>query len=389
MNWRKGTFLMTAAAMTAGVGLSALAGEDPPFSDDFEVYTAGQPLTPQTADWEPWCFPAGADGVVSTDQANSGTKSYRVDSTDGTTDDTVHRIVADTGMWEITVWTYVPTGAINDSFVIALNQYMDDFCNGPNNWSLQVALNASTGEVESQQGGGAGGTNTVQPLRFDEWVPVRTVIDLDADVASTFYGADPLSEDFTWSEGVSGGGLPQIRALDLFANTNAGPIFYDDVFVGPPADESDVFCFDTVTTNRGLVVSGTEADACGSDDSRWQWRPDALAATVVAPINLTLEGTTTVGNPTELRFNIETAATDPGVVLGVEIFNFATNAFEGSIFTNIPTSDTVFTVTKDTNADQYVDGAGNVITRVRWFRPAGVPPLWNILIDDVSWEVDG
>jgi len=160
-----------------------------------------------------------------------------------------------------------------------------------------------------------------------------------------------------------------------------------EMVVLPPAQKTDVFCASEFNINRGLVVDGEFGNTCGSDDVSWQWRPDALAATVVAPINIGFGGVTTELDPSEYAFNIETRASDPGVVMRIEIFNFETNAFEGAVFPDIPTTDTSFAVIRDTNAGDYVGPNGGVRARVSWFRPAGVPPLWNIFIDDLTWEI--
>jgi len=167
----------------------------------------------------------------------------------------------------------------------------------------------------------------------------------------------------------------------VFTN-NAG----DDFTVVAPGGPVSV-CPDDFTINRGLEVSGSFGDICGSDDAHWRWRPDALAATIVAPINLELNGTFDGGPPTSLTFAVEVAATDPGVVQRIELFNFATGQFEGAVFTNIPTTDTVHTVMRETGASDFVGPNGELRARVSYFRPAGVPPLWNILIDETLWTL--
>jgi len=142
------------------------------------------------------------------------------------------------------------------------------------------------------------------------------------------------------------------------------------------------------TTNRGLVVSGDLGDTGASDDQAWCWRPDALAATVVAPINIELQGPVNSADATRLSFNIEVAATDPGVVMRVELFNFTENAFAPATnFVNIPTVDTVFSVVLDENAADFIADTLVVRARVSFLRPQGVPPLWNICIDHMFWEL--
>ena len=145
--------------------------------------------------------------------------------------DVVQRFAITSGVWELTVQTYVPASAPpgDGVMIIMLNQYA-----GPDNWSIQLAMNETffgTSQpieymIESQWDG------AVLPLILDQWIEVKAVIDLDNDLVNTFYGGTPLGVNLSWIAGTSGGGgLPQIAALDLWSSSAFGPpsIWFDDV----------------------------------------------------------------------------------------------------------------------------------------------------------------
>ena len=70
-------FTFLAASLLIGLGAKAQL-----FSDDFEAYTTGA-LGPQSTSWSTWSGTEGGaeDGIVSTAQASSGTKSIYFNST--------------------------------------------------------------------------------------------------------------------------------------------------------------------------------------------------------------------------------------------------------------------------------------------------------------------
>jgi len=195
------------------------------------------------------------------------------------------------------------------------------------------------------------------------------------------------------THGVSGGdGFGASLVMDV-----------DRIIAGAPGDDDNgersgavylldvrtiLCCPDAATHRRGIPVNGDFADACDSDDVRWEHQPDALAATVTASIEIEFEGVVSMGDLLALRFINETSASESGVVLRQSIFNFATSQFDSAVFPNIPTSDTEFTIERVANVADYIGPANEVRSRVSYLRPLGVPPFWTIAIDAVRFEVD-
>jgi len=183
--------------------------------DHFDTYAAGSQIHGQ-GNWKGWFNDPNAGALVSTAQARSPLNSVEVL---GATD-LVHEYSGHTGTWVYTAHQYIPTGFSGESYFIMLNSYDDAGANM--NWSVQVDFNSATGTLDNT--GLSGGS---LPILFDQWVEIRVVIDLVADVQTFYYGGQMLYTG-TWSGEVSGGGVLEITAVDLFANT-ATAVYYDDI----------------------------------------------------------------------------------------------------------------------------------------------------------------
>jgi len=150
-----------------------------------------------------------------------------------------------------------------------------------------------------------------------------------------------------------------------------------------------IVCPESAHIQRGRVVSGDFEDICGSDNARWAFRPDALAATIDPPIVVAFESSVgAIPAPLRYTFRFETRATETGVFMLIELFNYHLNAYQGTLIPNISTGDITYEVERIPNADEFIGPSGDVRARASWTRPAGVPPFWNVQIDHVEWEID-
>jgi len=210
--------------LAAGGVLLALAGLIGPaavgdWQDNFDSYALGG--IHGVGGWKGWDNSAAATGFVVDSISRSALQSQQVY---GATD-SVHEYSGYTsGRWIYTAYQYIPEGFSGTSYFIMLNTYTDVV--GPNNWSVQVAFNSSTGLVANE---GAGGGS--MPYVTGRWVPVRCDINLDTDELDIYYDNALLSSS-TWTGGMSGGGALNIGAVDLFAN-NASSVYYDDLSLLP------------------------------------------------------------------------------------------------------------------------------------------------------------
>ena len=209
------------------LAVSAAYGAD--FTDDFENYTTGT-ICGQAGPpggWEEWTTSIGMDvcGEVSTEQANSGTKCLKIIGDPGGSqnlgDDTVQQFTVDGGVWTFSIMTYVPSSATGQAYVILLNQYLPT-----QNWSLQVCFDNDLGELLVDF------TGEIAVMIKDRWVEFRAEIDLDNDLVDYYYDDVQFVFGKSWTGGVSGNGLPQIRALDLYGQEpglGTSGTYFDDV----------------------------------------------------------------------------------------------------------------------------------------------------------------
>lgn len=185
------------------------------FFDNFDSYKAGSDIVGQGG-WEVW-YTGGDHAIVSDDTANSGKNSLK----DHAASDIVQRFDISSGVWELSVQTFMPSDGGGDGFVIVMNQYG---AANLDSWSMQIRFGALDGVVESQFD-----LNQL-PIKFDEWVEYKAVIDLDNDSWDSFYGGEALGTDLIWTDNGFGNANPPILAigaLDLYSQT--ATFYYDDV----------------------------------------------------------------------------------------------------------------------------------------------------------------
>jgi hypothetical protein len=184
------------------------------WSDNFDSYPTDTSLH-GLGGWKGWFNDPAATAYTRDTYARSTPNSAEITGAS----DLVHEYMGYTeGTWYYTAWQYIPASFTGESYFIMLNQYDDAGTNL--NWSVQVSFSGNA----VTNSGVSGGT---LPLVRDEWMEIRVEIDLFNDVTRFFYGGDLLYEG-TWTEEVSGGGILNIAAVDLFAN-GASPVYYDDL----------------------------------------------------------------------------------------------------------------------------------------------------------------
>ncbi len=190
------------------------------FEENFDSYADGSQLHGVNG-WKGWANDPAAGALVTS--AFSLSTPHSVDIVG--VSDLVHEYADYTsGQWAFTAWIYVPGGTTNGpTYFILLNSYDD--AGATNNWSTQVWFDAVAGVVQSDSDG------SFLPLVTDAWVEIRVVIDLDANTQDFYYDGQ-LLYSFSWTEGISGGGVLNIGAVDLFANF-ASSVYYDDISLCP------------------------------------------------------------------------------------------------------------------------------------------------------------
>jgi len=125
------------------------------------------------------------------------------------------------GLWRMSVWQYLPVGAEGGStYFILLNQW-DEGGGGSTNWSTQLRIDVDLGYIVSEF------EDTMLPLVTGEWIELAVLIDLEGDVQWIYYNGQLLSKK-SWTDGVSGGGILNIAAVDLWGDVASYNTYYDD-----------------------------------------------------------------------------------------------------------------------------------------------------------------
>jgi len=211
------------------------------FEDTFENYNLGE-ICGQAGPpggWEEWEGSVDVCGLVTDEQANSGTKSLKIigdpGGSQGLGDDTVQRMDEEGGVWTFKIMTYVPGDATGTGSVILLNTYPASV---NQDWSLVVALDSDSGAVERWS------EIYLAPLIVDRWVEFRAEIDIDNDLVDYYYNGEKVDSGVSWINGIAPGGLPRIQALDLYGGEPGGippgttGFYLDDVSLKEVAPET-------------------------------------------------------------------------------------------------------------------------------------------------------
>jgi hypothetical protein len=127
------------------------------------------------------------------------------------------------GIWTYKTWQYIPSSLNGQTYFILMNQYDD--AGTTLNWSTEVMFDGATDLLVND-----GITGGSLPIQYDQWVEIQVTIDMNANTQQFYYGGSLLFQG-SWTEEVSGGGIRNLAAVDLFANS-ATAVYYDDMSLG-------------------------------------------------------------------------------------------------------------------------------------------------------------
>lgn len=321
MKGKRAAFIFACAG--AAVAAVAMFGGGAPWSDNFESYPLG-PIAGQGG-WEEWTGSQNVSGQVTNAQAHGGTKSLLIEggvSGGPPGDDTVQRYSGLTaGRYLMKAWCFVPNNATGAGWFIMLNQYPN-----PLNWSHQVNFNATTNRVHADFDEGE--TDLIK----GQWVPYKVDINLTDDKQDTYYNGVPFVIGQSWKDGVSGMGISNIAALDLYGGEfNSDPpgisgMYWDDIVLAVVPTISSV----SFLSPGGGPAGGTIAAFANLDDVVYRTFSDATSAIQEANLTAMVLGmNTSVPNPSRLCATIK-AKINQGVggLLTISFRNWNTGFFE-------------------------------------------------------------
>ena len=193
------------------------------FSDNFDSYATGQGLHGFNG-WKGWDNNPALSAVTSSAQALSAPNSVAI----APTSDLVNEMGNPTsGSWEVLVDQYIPSGQTGDTYFIMQNVYNDG---GPYFWSIQLLFSGIGGTGASGPGFLTDDMDAAvsEPIVYDQWVPIRIVIDLDNDTCEQYYNGTLLTTGQAWTTRGTAGSSAAIGAIDLYSN-GGSTVFYDNV----------------------------------------------------------------------------------------------------------------------------------------------------------------
>lgn len=213
----KRVFVLSAALVLTTAVASAQ------WSDNFDSYPNGTVLH-NIGGWFGWDNVPNAAGTVTNERSRSAPHSMKIWGDD----DAVRPFTGYTsGQWVFTAWQYIPSGLDQMTYFIINNRYNHG---GPYEWAVETHMNPATGFVNEQLRD-PNGVNR-KPIVYNQWVEIRTVIDLTANSMEHYYNGQLLASGI-WT---IRGGPVEIAALDLFAGAPSGhntPVYFDDISLVP------------------------------------------------------------------------------------------------------------------------------------------------------------
>ncbi|MDC8004521.1 HYR domain-containing protein [Aureisphaera galaxeae] len=243
-------------------------------NDDLESYTLGS-MAGQDPNWVGWTGAAAEAGEVSTEQAQSGTQSLKIEGVPagGPVDQIYNLGNLTSGVWEVTYSLYIPVG--NTAFTNI--QKFERPAGGPE-WGHQIQWN-SNGTAEYNVNSGYNTFTYPQGA----WFEVRHYIDLDNDFTEFFVnGASVISHPYSY-QAFSSTGAISLGGINFFPITNffggngsetnpaAIPLFYvDDVSMcavaindyNNTADASDTYPVGTTNVVWTVTDAGGNTASC-------------------------------------------------------------------------------------------------------------------------------
>ncbi len=196
------------------------------FADNFESYTTGDYIAAENPTWwKTWNNLPGTyeDGLISADQASSGTRSVRVDDNGGLTDLVLKLGDRTTGKYDLKWMMYFQPGCGG-------HYNIQHFEATGIEWALQMWFSSDgTGWLET--GTGPNHNFTYPP---GTWFQVTHNIDLDNDwIRLTVNGVVIHEWPFSYQVG-STSGTNQLGCVDFYAtsgNPSAAKYYFDDLYL--------------------------------------------------------------------------------------------------------------------------------------------------------------
>jgi hypothetical protein len=237
-----------------------------PWTENFDSYAAGSALEGQGG-WHGWDADPSVTGYVSNAQSRSAPNSVEIAwwTTTQWTDEVHEYSGINSGVWVYTLWQYVPSTMVGNTFVILLNTYQDGVHNNPD-WSLQLVSSAEIGDIHDYDD-----TASSLPIITDAWAQIKVVIDFGADSQTVYYNDNVLLSK-GWTDGVSPGGALNLAAVDLYSDSAySTSVYYDDMSALPFGPELVCDAGGPYSGEVEQPIQFTGIASGGTEPYTWAW----------------------------------------------------------------------------------------------------------------------
>ncbi len=166
----------------------------------------------------------------------------------------------------------------------------------------------------------------------------------------------------------------------LLGTFKPGPITFLTAGVSTPPGPSVA---ETLTIFRGLALGGDITSTYFSDDTRFRVRPYIVLNQAEAPVQLELETTVPLGNPSQLRVALEAGVNTNNILQEIQLYNFTTNSYEIVDSRPATVGDSLVNVVITSNPGRFIEsGTNRVRARLLW-RPQGLVLFypWEVGVD--------
>jgi len=186
---------------------------DAVFMERFDAYDPNSEIHGQGG-WKGWYNTASATGLATDANDPVGPGAVEIMGSS----DLVHEFDVDGGAIEFSAMQYIPSGTTGTTYFILLSAYNDEGVDME--WTVQTTFNLETGAITAY-----GGTTDVTTIVYDQWVPIKCVIDLDNNTIDEYYNG-VLLESREWSASAK----TTLQAIDLYG-AEASSVYYDDIVI--------------------------------------------------------------------------------------------------------------------------------------------------------------
>jgi len=308
-------FLFLGASATLCVNAKA------PFTENFDSYTAGTALHGQGG-WHGWDNFSTVTGYVSTVQSQSPSNSLEIQWYSGTAADMVHEFSdVNSGTWNVIAHIYVPSTMTGNTFFILMNKYVNGTHNNQD-WSLQLIMSRTAGTIADYNDA----TKTL-PLVTNAWAEIRVEINFATDWEIIYYNDQQLNAK-TWSSGGgTAGGLKNLAAVDLYADSAvSSAVYWDDLSVMPVTEPLICNANGPYAAKENIAIQFNGTVTGGWPPYTWEWHfGDGATSTVQNPThaythagvyNVTLTVTDSLASTASSQTTATITALQPVISIG-------------------------------------------------------------------------